>query len=176
MATFFVTHHKYPTNPKLFTVNIEQVIKRKGEPNTQFFYSNDGEEFWELYIAADAVDAYGDSVPPFWADVLTTEQSLDELVAGKVDDLCALIDWTAEGNLEAGLDRYKPVLVSASPVPGADDVPIASTIKVVLKELLPGSGMDIGTLSFKVKGVPVAPKVTGHPYEYTFEFSPKPVY
>lgn len=176
MATFFVTHHKYPTNPKLFTVNIDQVIKRSGEPNTQFFYSNDGEEFWELYIAAEAVDADGEAVPPFWADVLVSEVSIDELVASKVDDLCALIDWSSGGELAAGEDKYSPVLVSAFPEDASTSVPIGSTISVVLKELLPGSGMDISTLSFKVKGVPVTPVVTGHPYEYTLEFSPKPVY
>jgi len=176
MATFFVTHSKFPTNPKLFTVNIEQVVKRKGEPNTQFFYSNDGEEFWELYIAASAVDTVGVAVPPFWADVLASEATIDELVAEKVDAICALIDWTSSGELVAEEDRYAPVLISASPVDGAVDVPIASKITVVLKELLPGSGMDIATLSFKIKGVPVTPMVTGHPYEYTLEFSPKPLY
>lgn len=176
MASFFVTHHKYPSNPKLFVVNVESVIKRRGEPNTEFFYDRRGEQYWELYIATDAVDASGDTISPFWADVVVSEATIDALVADKVEEICELIDWTNDSALSLQQDRYSPQLVSISPHDGEEDVNITSGIKVVLKEPLPGSGMDVSTLVFKVNGVSVTPRITGHPYEYTFEYFPKPLY
>lgn len=176
MASFYVSHHEYPRNPKLFTVNVELVVKRVGEPNTQFYYKMRGEEFWELYVGVDAVDASGDDVPPFWADVVTTEADVETLVADKVEELCALIDWSNEGEFAPEVDTTGPILVSATPVDGSTDVEITSKINVVIKEPLPSSGMDISTLTFKVKGIAVTPTVTGHPYKYTIEFSPSPYF
>ena len=176
MASFFVTHHKYPTNPKLFVANVERVVKRRGEPDTEFYYDMRAEQYWELYVATDALDASGEAIQPFWADVIVAEDSIDELIADKVEEICELIDWTNDSELSPQQDRYSPTLVSISPSNGETDASITGGVKAVLKEPLPGSGMDVSTLVFKVNGVSVTPTITGHPYEYTFEYFPKPLF
>jgi hypothetical protein len=176
MANFYVTHHKYPDNPQLFTVNISLIVKRTGEPGTIFPYGRRGEKFWEIYIGSSGVDENGDSVPPFWADIVTTETDIDELVAQKIKLICDEIDWTKQGTYVEGSDSSEPYLEEQYPSNGQTNVPILSTIKLVLKEPLPGSGMNISSMYMKVNGVDVNPSVYGHPYKYEIFFSPKPVY
>ena len=176
MANFYVTHHKYPDNPQLFTVNIDLVVKRTPEPGTIFSYGPRGEQFWEIYVATSGLDSNGDELPPFWADVITTESSIDDLVAEQVKALCALIDWTQQGDFSLGPDTRGPYLQEQYPASNETDVPITGTIRLVVKEPLPGSGMDIGTMYVKVNGVSITPTVHGHPYQYEISYSPKPIY
>lgn len=176
MANFHVTHHRYPDNPHLFTVNIDLVIKRTPEPGTIFRHGTRGEEFWEIYIATSGLDSNGDEVPPFWADVITTEESIDDLVAEKVKGLCALIDWTRAGDFSYGPDNRGPYLEDQYPASGELSVPITSTIKLTVKEPLPGSGLDVSTMYMKVNGVSITPTVHGHPYNYVISYSPKPIF
>lgn len=176
MANFFVTHHQYPDNPQLFTVNINLVLKRTPEPGTIFSYGTRGEEFWEIYIATAGLDSGGDEIQPFWADVITTESSVDDLVAEKVKDLCDLIDWTQQGEYSEGSDSREAYLEYQYPVNNQIDVPITGTIRLTVREPLPGSGLDIGTMYMKVNGATVTPTVHGHPYKYDISFSPKPTY
>lgn len=176
MANFYVTHHKFPDNPQLFTVNIDLVIKRTPEPGTIFSYGTRGEEFWELYVATSGLDSNGEEIPPFWADVITTESLIDDLVAEQVKSLCNLIDWTQQGDYVVGTDNRGPYLEEQYPAPDDMNVPITGTIRFVVKEPLPGSGIDIGTMYMKVNGVSVTPTVHGHPYKYEVSYSPKPIY
>jgi hypothetical protein len=176
LANFYVTHHEYPDNPKLFTINIGLVVKRTGEPGTIFSYGKRGEQFWEIYIASSGKDLNGDDVPPFWADIITTEENIDELVAKKIKDLCNAIDWTQGGEYIAGLGSREPYVEYQYPANNQVDVPIVSTIKLTLKEPLPGSGMNISSMYMKVNGVSISPSVYGHPYKYERSFSPKPIF
>jgi len=176
MANFYVTHHRFPDNPQLFTVNIELVLKRTGEPGTIFPYGKRGEQFWEIYVATSGVDINGDEISPFWADVVTTEDSIDDLVAEQVKSICSLIDWTRGGDFSYGPDNRGPYLESQYPASNQTDIPITGTIRLTVKEPLPGSGLDISTMYMKVNGVPITPTVHGHPYKYQISFSPKPIY
>lgn len=175
MATFYVTHHKFPDSPQLFTINISRVVKIEGEPNTDFSRDHLGEEFWEIYVATSGLDSEGKEIPPKWVDVKTTEATVDELVSGAVKYLCSLIDWTNEGTVSPGQDRFVPFIESKYPEENQANVPIQSTIKLSVRELLPGSGIDKNTISLKVKGVPVTPTVTGNPYGYVISYTPKPL-
>lgn len=175
MATFYVTHHKFPDNPQLFTVNVSRIVKVEGEPNTDFSKSHLGEEFWEVYVATSGLDVEGKEIPPKWVDVKTTEVSIDELISNAVKYLCSLIDWTSGGTISSGQDRFVPFIESKYPEDNQTNVPIQSTIRLSVLELLPGSGIDKNTISLKVKGVPVEPTITGNPYNYTISYSPKPL-
>jgi len=176
MATFYVTHHKYPDNPQLFTINIQQVVKRKGEPETEFFYDRRGESYWEVFIATSGLDATGASIPSYWADIKTSETVVDELVSAKVKEMSAAIDWTQQGAFSLSSDNLVPYIAEQYPASDSTEVPIQSTIRLVIKDLLPGSGLDSSTLVFSVKGIPVTPTVTGHPYELVLSYSPTPLF
>lgn len=173
MATFYVTHHLYPDNPQLFTVTIKQVVKIAGEPGTDFHYDHRGESYWEIFVYTTGVDIAGDEIPPILIDVRATESTVDEMVATKVAQLCSRIDWSAAGDFSIGTDKYAPMITEQYPAPGQTDVPLNSTIKIVVKELLPAKGMDISSISMKVKDIPVTPTVEGNPYDYTITFTPK---
>jgi hypothetical protein len=62
------------------------------------------------------------------------------------------------------------------PQPGQENVLINSPIVVRVMDLLPGTGVDASTVVMKVDGFTVSPHVSGNKYDYTFTFSPKPVY
>ena len=175
MANFYITHHLYPDNPQFFTINISQIVKSEGEPDTDFFRDNRGEHYWEMSIHTSATDGNGDSVDVQWVDVFDTELDVDEAVSEKLRHVCSLIDWSSQGEIVALPDVCSPFISSQTPASGATAVPIESSIRVVIKENLPSKGIDISSLVFKVKDIEVLPTVTGNPYEYTLVYSPLPL-
>ena len=173
MANFYVTNSFYPNNPQLFTITIKQVVKKLGEPSTAFYRDNRGELYWEVCIATSAITAAGAPLGTMWADIKGSEITVHELISNKINEMCAEIDWTNEGEYTIDQDRYAPRVVSQYPVAGQTDVPLGSTINFVIKDFLPSSGIDISTLSFKVRGIAVSPTVTGNPFQYTISYTPK---
>jgi len=177
MTTFYLKHHLYPDNPQLFVVDAKQIIKLVGESNTAFWQNRRGEPYWEIVIYTSGVDSSGDSLGPYWIDTIGTEQTIHELINGRVNSICQEIDWSKsaayEDDFEEQEDRYAPVIDWSYPSNGQIDVPIAATIIIRLKDFLPAKGIDINTLVFKVNGYTVLPTVTGNKYDYTLSYKPQ---
>jgi hypothetical protein len=175
MATFYVTNSLYPGNPQLFTITLKQIVKSIGEPATDYHYNNRGEHYWEVQVSTSGLTAAGSPVDYKWIDVKATEESVHELISNAITEMCTEIDWSQQGEFELQQDRNAPRITSQYPAPGQTNVPIDSSITLVVEELLPGKGIDISTMSFKVKDVPITPTVTGDPFKYTLTYKPKSI-
>lgn len=177
MANTYVTHHKYPSNPQLFTVALHKVASLQGEDNPNFTPTfPSAEEYWKLFIYTSGKDASGDSVGPIVADVIGGKADVQAFVDQAFADLCVQIDWSQQGEFTPEVDSAAPVVVEQYPLPGQNSVSISSPIVLRVKDLLPGTGIDASTVSMTVDGLSVAPNVTGNKYDYTFSFSPRPIY
>ncbi len=177
MATFYVTHHKFPTNPQFFTINLHKVMSLAGENNPNFQPSyRQAEKYWKLFIYTSGLDALGDQVGPLVADVVGSESEVNGFVESKISELCALIDWSQQGEFTPEVDSNAPVVTEQFPLPGQSNVSISSPVVIRVQDLLPGSGVDSSTVSMTIDGLSVSPSVVGNKYDYTFTFSPRPVY
>ena len=175
MAHFYVTNSLYPENPQLFTITIKEIVKLSGEPGTIFSKGNIAEEFWELCISTSGLTNSGTPISPEWIDVKGNKSSIDELISSKVSDICSRIDWSQRGQFSLQQDRYSPIIIDQFPIPGQMGVPIDSVIKFILKEHLPGTGVDFDSIKLKIKGVEVKPLVVGTPFNCEITFKPKAI-
>jgi hypothetical protein len=176
MATLYLTNHLYPDNPQLIIIDVQQVVKFSGEPNTSFWQAKRGEHYWEIVIYTSGVDSSGELLGPYWIDIIETEQTVHELINDKIDEISSKIDWSKAADQEveflAQSDRYAPVVHWTYPSDGQVNVPIDSTIIVRLRDILPAKGIDINTLIFKVDGYTLNPSVTGNKYDYVLSYKP----
>ena len=178
MANFVITHHKFPFNPQMFTVALHKVVgKGVAENNPDFQPTHRrGESFWKLFIHTGGLDSSGDSVGPVIADVFGTEETVNDLVQAKIEELCDLIDWSQQGQFTPETDNASPVIVEQFPQAGQTNVPISSPIVIRVKEQLPGNGIDPSTVSMQVDGFDVVPNAVGNKFDYTFSFKPRPIF
>ncbi len=177
MANFYVTNNRYPSNPQLFTVNLSKIAKKGGEDNPNFrpTYPS-AERYWTLLIYTTGLDSNGDIVGPAAADVVGGLETVTEVIDAKVEELCSLIDWSQQGEFLPQPDAGAPTFVSRSPAPNETGVSINKAINITVEDMLPAVGMDVGSLSMKVNGIVINPKITGNKYNYTFSFTPRPIY
>lgn len=176
MATIYIKHHDYPDNPQAFVLDVNQIVKTKGEDNTDFWQDGQGESYWEVIIYTSGLDVNGNSLGPYWADTVGSSTDLDELIRNKISEACQEIDWSRSSGFEdlftAGEDHSAPVVSWQYPIDGQVNVPIDSRISLRIKDLLPGNGIDISTLVFKVNGLTVIPDIEGNKYDYTISYRP----
>ena len=89
MANFYVTHHKFPRNPQLFTINLHKVVPLEPEdnPNVDPPYAP-GESFWKLFIYTSGKDNSGEDVAPIVADVIGSDEICEDytLCSNKTKD------------------------------------------------------------------------------------------
>lgn len=177
MSTFFVTHHLYPENPQFFLVDVKQVVKFTGEPRTSFWQPRRGEHFWEIAIYTSGIDSNRNSLGPYWLDVTTTEESIDELINNKIKDICNLIDWTKSARSEEDIfteqqDTTPPIVYSCYPENSQVDVPIDSRIIIRLRDLLPAQGIDLSSIKMYINDMEIVPEVSGHRYDCVVSYKP----
>ncbi len=178
MANFYVTHHKYPANPQLFAVSLHKVVGigvDENNPNFKPTFRN-AEPTWKVFIYTSGLDVNGESIGPLVAGVFGNESDVNSFIENKVSELCALIDWTQQGQYTPESDVSAPVIVEQFPARSQTGVPISSPIVIRVKDLLPGSGIDPSTVSMTVDGYTVNPNVMGNKYDYTFSFKPRPIF
>lgn len=177
MASVYITHRKYPKNPQLFTVNLHKVAGIAPEANPNFTPSfGVGERFWKLFIYTSGLDASGDLVGPIVADVIATEDTVDDFVSAKIAELCDLIDWSQQGQFSPESDAAAPVVVEQYPQAGQAGVSITSPVMIRVQDIAPAVGVDPSTVSLTIDGYDVAPHVSGNKYDQVFTFSPKPIF
>lgn len=177
MANFFVYNHRYPRNPQSFTINVSKYVNIGGEENPNFKPNYpSAEPYWKIVIYTSGKDVNGKEVGPVIGDILGPYDNVNDFVQGKIKDLCSLIDWSSQGLFVAEADAGAPIIAEQTPFPGEEDVAITSGIRIVIREPLPGNGIDISTLSFKVNGIEITPMIKGNKYEYTISYNPRPLY
>ena len=177
MANLYITHHKFPSNPQLFTISLHKVASLAGEDNPAFKPSfPQAERYWKLFIYTTGKDSAGDSVGPVVAGVFGGEADINEFVDTAFANLCALIDWSQQGEFTPEIDSAAPVIREQYPLPSQTNVSISSPVVIRVQDLLPGTGVDTSTVSMSIDGLAVNPDVVGNKYDCTFSFGPRPIY
>lgn len=177
MANLYVTHHRYPSNPQLFTITLNKVASLGGEPNPNFSPSfPSAEEYWKLFIYTTGLDENGGVVGPLVADLTGSEETIQSFIDSKLSEMCELIDWSNQGTLEPQIDTVGPYIDEQYPNNGEVNVPINRPISIRVKEPLPGTGINPSSVVLIVNGIQVTPKAVGNKYDMTFTFSPRPIY
>jgi hypothetical protein len=178
MANFYVTNNKYPSNPQLFIVTLHKVAGigvEENNPNFKPSYPH-AERYWKVFIYTSGLDADGEPVGPLVRGVRGSEVDVNQFIEAEVAELCALIDWSQQGTYAPEEDAAAPVVVEQFPMPGQSSVPISSPIVIRVKDLVPGVGIDPSTVEMTVDGFSVTPGYAGNKFDFTFMFSPRPVY
>lgn len=177
MANFYVSHHKYPSNPQLFTITLNKVASRGGEINPNFSPSfSSAEEYWKIFIYTTGLDSDGNSVGPIVADVRGSEETVQELIETKIAELSSLIDWSQQGTFTAEEDSNAPYVIEQYPDAGQANISINSPIVIRVKEPLPGIGINPASVVMVINGIQITPSMSGNKYDMTFSFSPRPIY
>lgn len=177
MANFYVAHHKFPSNPQFFTASIRKVAGFRPEQNPNFKpkYAI-AEPFWKVFIYTTGIDSSGNAVGPIITDVVGSEDTVTALMETKLAELCDLIDWSQQGEFTPQVDSAAPVIVEQFPTVGQAVVPINSPVVLRVQDLLPAVGIDSSTVLMSIGGLSVTPNVVGNKYDYTFSFSPRPIF
>lgn len=178
MANFWITNNKYPSNPQLFAASLHKVAGigvDESNPNFKPTYKK-AEPTWKLFIYTSGKDSNGDQVGPLVAGVFGSADDLNEFFNEKLDELCALIDWSQQGEFAPELDSAAPVIAEQYPLRGQTDVPISSPVVLRVMDLLPGVGIDPSTIVMTVDGFTVNPTVVGNKFDYTVSFKPRPIF
>lgn len=177
MANYYVTNSKYPSNPQVFTIALHKVASIQGEENPNFIPSfPQAERYWKLFIYTSGLNAQGDSVGPIVADVTGSAETVNEFVENALADLCSLIDWSQQGTVPLEVDKNAPQVIEQYPARGQVGVSISSPVVIRVTDPLPGVGVDPSTVSLKIDGFDVVPDVSGNKFDYTFSFSPRPIF
>lgn len=177
MASFYVSHHKFPRNPQLFTVSLHKVASLGGEDNPNFSPTfPSAEEYWKVFIYTSGKNTLGQSVGPVVGDLRGTSVDVNTFIESKLALLCGQIDWSQQGIHSPENDVSAPVVVDQFPRSGQTDVPISSPIILRVQDFLPGNGINPASVIMKIDGYQVTPEVTGNKYDYTFTFLPLAIY
>lgn len=177
MASFYVTHHKFPSNPQLFTITLNKIAHMGGEDNPNFITNYpSAERYWKVFIYTSGLDTSGDSVGPLAADVIGSSQDVNEFIENRIEDFCALIDWSQQGTFSPEEDTSAPIIFEQFPNPGQEDVPISTPVVIRVRDPLPGNGIDISSAYMKINGITITPHVVGNKFDCTFTFTPRPIY
>ena len=150
-------------------------LEPEDNPNVDPPYAP-GESFWKLFIYTSGKDNSGEDVAPIVADVIGSDETVNEFVENTLAELCSFIDWSQQGEFSPESDAGAPVITEQFPLPGQINVPLTSPVVIRVQDLLPGVGTDSSTVSLKIDGHAVTPSVVGNKYDYTFSFSPRPIF
>ncbi len=156
MAQFLLRNSLNPQKVVRCGITFTQTVPKGGE----------GEPIWVVEVATDEPHKDGGDIPPEFIN-LTTLDNLDQEVEVAVEIISAKIDWTP---LEE--DVRAPLVESCSP--SEYEASIDSTIKIVIKDLLPAAGIDIDSIQMIINDVDVTGdlEISGDPYEYTVKWIP----
>lgn len=178
MANVYISHHKFPANPQLFAVSLHKVVGigvDEREPGFNPTFPT-AEPTWKVFIYTSGLDATGRQVGPVAAGFFGSAEDVNKFIETKIADLCYQIDWSQQGQFQPEEDNWAPQIVEHYPSVSQENVPINSSIVIRVKDFLPANGVDLSTVSMVVDGFTVNPRITGNKYDYTFIFTPKPIF
>lgn len=176
MAIVYVHNNLYPDNAHVFIVDVKKVLSLSGEAGTSFWQSGRAEHFWKISIYTSGLNSSGDRVGPFWYDLTSGEETLNEFINDKIEEISRTIDWSkavfTDEVLVAQEDRYPPYIYYQYPSDGQADVPIDSRIIIRLREILPARGINLSSITMSINGMSITPEIEGNPYDYTVSYRP----
>jgi hypothetical protein len=178
MANFYVTHHRYPSNPQLFAVSLHKVAGvgvDENNPNFKPTYRL-AERTWKIFIYTSGLDTNGDPVQPVVGGIFGSADDVNQFVENKIAQLCSTIDWSQQGTYTPQGDAGAPYVSEQYPTQGQVAVPISSPVVIRVKDIIPGVGIDPSTVSMTIDGFEVEPTFTGNKYDMTFTFRPRPIF
>ena len=178
MANTWIINNKYPSNPQLFAVSLHKIAGIGVDENNPNFKPNyrNAEPTWKVFIYTSGKDADGEMVGPLVAGVFGSEDDVNDFINAKIAELCALIDWSQQGQYSPESDSAAPAVVEQYPLRGQTGVSISSPIVIRVQDLLPAVGIDPSTVVMTVDGFEVVPNVSGNKFDYTFTFKPRPIF
>ncbi len=160
MAQFLVRNSLNPNKVVRLGVTFEQLVIKGGE----------GDPIWLVEVATDEPHKAGGSIPPEFIN-LTSLDNLDEEVQKVVETISNKVDWTP---LEE--DIRPPIVESCYP---SDYITsIETNIEIIIKDLLPATGIDrdsiqmIMTADDRDFDITSELEITGDPYEYRLGWTP----
>lgn len=165
MAEFYVRHSLNSKKTIKFNVTLRYLVPA-GEH---------GDHKWVLEIGTTYSGSSGDSIVPKKI-YLTSLNNLDEVIEYNTIELCKQIDWGPFVD-----DKDAPYVYSSYPSDGASNVPITSSVEIIIKELLPSSGIDLSnmkvTLNNGMTNIDITSDIDvgGDPYEYSIKWAPSKV-
>lgn len=112
-----------------------------------------GEQVWVLDASTEQKDASGDDITPV-RKIVSSNDTLTEDVNDLITEMCLKIPWTYEPDTEP------PEVVSQSPLAGATEVSVDTSILITLQEVAPSSGIDLSSIELYVKGFDLTDQLT----------------
>jgi len=156
MAEFILRNSLNPSKAVQCAVTYRQVVPKGIE----------GEALWVVEVVTTEPDVSGNSIAPEYINLVDLTYLEDE-IAEAVERISTQIDWSPL--IE---DTRAPYVESLSP--STYEVPLETSVEVVLKDLLPAAGIDVDSIIMTVNGEDVTNEleITGDPYEYNIKWSP----
>ena len=148
MAEFIVRNSLNPYKAVKFGVTTRQVVPKE----------NKGEALWVVEVATNEPTISGSVIPPVYINLRTLDD-LDKEVQSAAAIISSQIDWSPL--IE---DSTPPFVVSASPEDGVVD--IESSVEFIIKDNLPSSGLDLGSIKMTVNGFDVTSELEFFGDEY----------
>jgi hypothetical protein len=156
MAQFLLRNSLNPQKVIKCGITFKQIVPARGK----------GEPIWLVEIATDEPHKDGGNIPPEFINLVTLD-NLDQEIEKAVAIISAKVNWAP---LES--DTRAPFVESCHP--STYEVDINSSIKIVLKDLLPAAGIDIDSIRMVINDIDVTQdlNITGDPYECKVEWQP----
>lgn len=160
MADFIVRNSLNPYKSVRFSITLQQQVLKNSE----------GEPIWAVEINTLEPDINGNQFKSKFIHLRTLE-NLDKEIEKVVSELCGQIDWSP-----LLTDRRAPYVDSYTPEE-IFGVGIDSSVKIVIKESIPATGIDINSISVTFDGADITDEITitGDPYEYTLKWKPSTI-
>jgi hypothetical protein len=126
----------------------------------------EGEAVWVIEVATTASGIHSEVIPSEFIHA-TDLNYLEDEITEAVERLSAQIDWSPLID-----DNRNPYVDSV--LPSDYEVPLETSVEVVIKDPLPSAGIDISSITMTVDGFDVTSEldISGDPYEYKVKWSP----
>lgn len=160
MAQFIIRNSLNPSKVVRLGATFEQLVVKGSE----------GDHLWLVEVATDEPHKNGGEIPPEFIN-LTSLDNLDEEMQKVIEIISNKIDWTP---LEE--DIRPPIVESCHPSDYTTS--IETNIAIVLKDLLPATGIDVDSIEMIITtddkdfNVTSELEITGDPYEYIIGWKP----
>jgi len=144
MAEVLIQNMRNPNQVVSIMVTIKRTIVSE---------EGSGGLLWVLEASTNELDTDGNYIQPMkkW---LTNKTTLTDDVNELIDSVCAQIPW------EYVEDTTPPEVVSHWPLRDARDISPDTIITIGLEEVIPSSGIDLSSITVKVKGFDLTDQVT----------------
>jgi len=158
MAEFIVRNSLNPEQVVRLAVTLRRVIPK--EPGF-----DEGGRYWVLEVGTGELGVDGAPVSTEMV-YLRSSVNIDLEISKAVAEICSKLSW------DTGSDEEAPCAFIVRPE-SFENVSLGNTVIINLRDVFPSSGIDWSSIRMWVNGVPVAPEITGDPFNTTVIFVPR---